>query len=72
MVSRNNNQPPKIPKHKLNTPHSVGVLKKKSRLVSTRLGEEDAKILEEITREESIVKATLIRKWILSRITLVN
>jgi len=51
---------PKIPKHKLNTPHSVGVLKKKkSRLVSTRLGEEDAKILEEITREENIVKATL-------------
>ena len=39
--------------------HSVGVLKKKSSLVSTRLGEEDAKILEEITREENIVRATL-------------
>ncbi|MHA1580844.1 MAG: UPF0175 family protein [Candidatus Freyarchaeota archaeon] len=42
---------------------------KKSRLVSTRLGEEDAKILEEIAREENIDKATLIRKWILSQIT---
>lgn len=42
---------------------------KKSRLVSTRLGEEDAKILEEIAREENIDKATLIRKWILSKIT---
>ncbi len=42
---------------------------KKSRLVSTRLEEEEAKMLEEIAREENIDKATLIRKWILSSIT---
>ncbi|MBS7250965.1 MAG: UPF0175 family protein [Candidatus Freyarchaeota archaeon] len=41
---------------------------KKSKLVSTRLEEKDAKILEEIAREENIDKATLIRKWILSKI----
>lgn len=42
---------------------------KKSRLISTRLEEEDAKILDEIAREENIDKATLIRKWILLKIT---
>jgi len=42
---------------------------KKSRLISTRLEEKDAKILEEIAQEENIDKATLIRKWILSKIT---
>jgi len=42
---------------------------KKSRLISTRLEEEDAKILEEIAKEENVDKATLIRKWILSKIT---
>ena len=40
---------------------------KKGRLISTRL-EEDAKILEEIAKEENVNKATLIRKWILSKI----
>jgi len=42
---------------------------KKSRLISTRLEEEDAKVLEEIAKEENVDKATLIRKWILSKIT---
>ena len=42
---------------------------KKGRLISTRLEEEDAKVLEEIAKEENVDKATLIRKWILSKIT---
>jgi len=41
---------------------------KKSRLISTRLEEEDAKVLEEIASEENVDKATLVRKWILSKI----
>ena len=42
---------------------------KKGRLISTRLEEEDAKVLEEIAKEENVDKATLVRKWILSKIT---
>ena len=41
---------------------------KKSRLVSTRLEETHAKVLDEIAKDENIDKATLVRKWILEKL----